>query len=204
MGSYDSLMAMEQPWPFLPAFPDPRISDAFTSKDSSETLTQDLQSSFATNSSDGGVFKPDMAEFIFSKPDEVPVRTPSASGGSENEAHFSKQHRSVPPSGRVAKRKSGASKRVATTTYITADPANFRRMVQQVTGVTFGGRDVQLPEALMAPNRIEPGGELPTLDTSAFLLNAVAPSLSGGAAEAERYVKPFCGFPTLESWKAAE
>ncbi|KAL3655165.1 hypothetical protein CASFOL_000951 [Castilleja foliolosa] len=91
--------------------------------------------SFAATSSDGdgGVFSPaGVMESIFVKPDAPPPQTPTRSGCSENEAFtaaaVSKPRRSVPPSGgRVAKRKSRATKR-ATTTFINADAANFRQM----------------------------------------------------------------------------
>ncbi|KAL0359352.1 UNVERIFIED_CONTAM: Calmodulin-binding protein 25 [Sesamum angustifolium] len=120
------------------------------------------------------------------------------------------------PSGRVTKRKSRKSKRAATTTFIAADPENFRQMVQQVTGVKFGGLNVQLPVAPVwstpdPSNPVQPGGGLPTLDTSAFLLDGSVSSLvsqpfaavgDGGAAATERYFDSFCSFPTLESWKA--
>ncbi|XP_020583544.1 calmodulin-binding protein 25-like [Phalaenopsis equestris] len=45
---------------------------------------------------------------------------------------------------KIAKRKSRVSKRTPTT-YINADPANFRRMVQEVTGIRIGevGRPVE-------------------------------------------------------------
>jgi hypothetical protein len=78
--------------------------------------------------------------------------------------------------GKVSKRKSRASKR-SQTTFITADPANFRQMVQQVTGVRFGNSQVSMVPVLK-PEPQRPGGRLlvgsgylPTLDTSAFLLD---------------------------------
>nr|DAD35724.1 TPA_asm: hypothetical protein HUJ06_006364 [Nelumbo nucifera] len=54
-----------------------------------------------------------------------------------------------------------------------ADPANFRQMVQQVTGVQFGNSPV--PGPIFKPEPQRPGtplqGCLPTLNTSAFLLD---------------------------------
>ncbi|KAI3446540.1 hypothetical protein Pfo_003205 [Paulownia fortunei] len=212
MASYDNLMT-EQPWPFRQAFADTWISDVFTKE--TETITKALQNSFSGTSSHGDVYSAEMVESLFAKPDITPVQTPTVSGGSENEALVSKQRRSVPPSGRVAKRKSRVSKRAATTTFITADPANFRQMVQQVTGVRFAGLNEQLPVASLLkpePHRaVNQGGGLPTLDTSAFFLDASASSLvpqpsvvvaDGGAAAAEHFFDSFCSFPTLESWKA--
>uniref|UniRef100_A0A8R7TTZ1 VQ domain-containing protein n=1 Tax=Triticum urartu TaxID=4572 RepID=A0A8R7TTZ1_TRIUA len=95
--------------------------------------------------------------------------------------------------GRVSKRKPRVSRRPQTT-YITADPANFRRMVQEITGYALPG--AERASAVPAPPRPDPlAFVLPTLDTSAcFLLDqGQAPSLpqqrwedktSGGAAAA--------------------
>lgn len=95
--------------------------------------------------------------------------------------------------GRVSKRKPRVSRRPQTT-YITADPANFRRMVQEITGYALPG--AERASVVPAPPRPDPlAFVLPTLDTSAcFLLDqGQAPSLpqqrwedktSGGAAAA--------------------
>ncbi|KAL6642194.1 hypothetical protein ACP70R_020375 [Stipagrostis hirtigluma subsp. patula] len=122
---------------------------------------------------------------------------------------------------RVAKRRPRPSRRLPTT-YISADPASFRRMVHQVTGA-----DDLLPlppppppqEALHRPAPFRSGATLllPTLDTSAFLLGGPAPTASpcdgfaaspvldvaedGGAGGGAH--DDICGgFPTLESWDA--
>ncbi|KAL0359676.1 UNVERIFIED_CONTAM: Calmodulin-binding protein 25 [Sesamum angustifolium] len=217
MASSDNLMTMEQPWSFRLPFADSWISDIYTKE--TDALTKVLQKSFDATSSDGDAFSTEMVESLFPKPEVTPLQTPTASGGSENEAPVSKQRRSVPPSGRVTKRKSRASKR-ATTTFITADPANFRQMVQQVTGVRFGGLNGQLPMApVLKPephrvvSRLQPSSALPTLDTSAFLLDGCSPSLVAqlpppstvmgevGATASGLELDSFCSFPTLESWK---
>ncbi|PIN12294.1 hypothetical protein CDL12_08449 [Handroanthus impetiginosus] len=220
MASSDNLMTMEQPWLFRPTFGDAWISDVFTKE--TDTIAKALQKSFSANSSDGDAFSAEMVEPLFSKPEVAPLPTPTVSGGSENEAPVSKQRRAVPPSGRVTKRKSRASKR-ATTTFITADPANFRQMVQQVTGVRFSGLNGPLPMApVLKPEpqrvigRLQPGGGLPTLDTSAFLLDGSSSSMmaqtpappppsmvvaDGGATSTGLNFDSFCSFPTLESWK---
>nr|XP_051221433.1 calmodulin-binding protein 25-like [Lolium perenne] len=73
--------------------------------------------------------------------------------------------------GRVSKRKPRPSRRPPTT-YITADPADFRRMVQKITGFNVpGAAERAYPAA--APRRPEPlAFVLPTLDTSAcFMLD---------------------------------
>ncbi|CAA6654461.1 unnamed protein product [Spirodela intermedia] len=128
----------------------------------------------------------------------------------------------ISPTGKkISKRKSRATKR-STTTYITADPANFREMVQQVTGIRFGGGSPELEDLVYKP---EPqmsaggglgalqGGRLPTLDTSSFLLeSAVAsppstgssfgsPALDGGGPAFDLEPRSFPYFPTLESWR---
>ncbi|XP_062204111.1 calmodulin-binding protein 25-like [Phragmites australis] len=123
--------------------------------------------------------------------------------------------RSVAPSARrVAKRRARPSRRLPTT-YISTDPASFRRVVHQVTGAD----DLPLPppDLLCRPvparaDSAAPGAlTLPTLDTSAFLLGgparadapcdgsaALAPAdgLGGGPYQSATN----CGFPTLESW----
>ncbi|WVZ71596.1 hypothetical protein U9M48_020166 [Paspalum notatum var. saurae] len=93
-----------------------------------------------------------------------------------------------PKGGRVAKRKPRPSRR-AQTTYITADPADFRRMVQEITGLPVPGPSScsSFPAAAsassdagagVAPSSWTPAPAcvLPTLDTSAFLLERVAPA----------------------------
>lgn len=130
----------------------------------------------------------------------------------------------LPPPGRGSKRKSRATKR-SPTTYINTDPANFRQMVQQVTGIRMApsaaAAAVLKPEphrpgtsgagwSLVVPQQMQQGGSLcmlPTLDTSAFLLGhhqqqAMAPisfvSGEGGFSDLDG----FPSFPTLESsWR---
>ncbi|RLN29710.1 calmodulin-binding protein 25-like [Panicum miliaceum] len=93
---------------------------------------------------------------------------------------------------RTTKRRPRPSRKLPTT-YITADPASFRRMVHQVTGAD----DLPLPvtppvppEALRRPAPYRAGAAgtlmLPTLDTSAFLLGApgVAAPCAGSAGSA--------------------
>lgn len=128
-------------------------------------------------------------------------------------------------SGKIGKRKSRASKKSATT-YITADPANFRQMVQQVTGgASFGGGGCGF---LPVETETHVGNErngfgfgggmvLPTLDTSSSLLVQETLSFptdtqmgSGGGYVSTTPVGlgsgsafgNFYGFPTLESWGA--
>lgn len=125
-------------------------------------------------------------------PETVPIKAPA-----------------LAPSGRVTKRKSRASKR-SQTTYINADPANFRRMVQQVTGIRFEPgliNDAPLvkPEPQRMPVAMQQGCLLPTLDTSAHMLNQARESGMAAPVRVERTVTGFgvesgMSFPTLESW----
>ncbi|KAL0339836.1 UNVERIFIED_CONTAM: hypothetical protein Sradi_4500400 [Sesamum radiatum] len=211
MASSDNLMTMEQPWSFRLPFADSWISDIYTKE--TDALTKVLQKSFDATSSDGDAFSTEMVESLFPKPEVTPLQTPTASGGSENEAPVSKQRRSVP---RAVGSPSGRKR----TDVYHRGSANFRQMVQQVTGVRFGGLNGQLPMApVLKPephrvvSRLQPSGALPTLDTSAFLLEGCSPSLVAqlpppstvmgevGATASGLELESFCSFPTLESWK---
>lgn len=107
-----------------------------------------------------------------------------------------------PPPGRITKkRKSRATKR-SLTTYINADPANFRQLVQQVTGtrpVDGAGLPVELPPAAA----VQGSCLLPTLDTSAFFLDRIGTVGPGGdgpvLAEFDSLLAA-PSFPTLDSW----
>ncbi|GFP92465.1 hypothetical protein PHJA_001390700 [Phtheirospermum japonicum] len=99
-------------------------------------------------SSHGDVFSAEIVESLFSRP----AHTPTVSGGSESENYrLEEAPRRRSADREVAKRKPCDSKRSAMTTFIVADPKNFRQMVQRVTGVRFGGLDEQ-------PSVLEPGG----------------------------------------------
>ncbi|XP_004971544.2 calmodulin-binding protein 25 [Setaria italica] len=91
-----------------------------------------------------------------------------------------------PKVGRVSKRKPRPSRR-AQTTYITADPADFRRMVQEITGLPVPGPASSSPAAsgaAAAPSWTPaPAPLLPTLDTSAFLLDASRRSRGGAGVQ---------------------
>ncbi|KAG8045217.1 hypothetical protein GUJ93_ZPchr0008g13246 [Zizania palustris] len=84
------------------------------------------------------------------------------------------------PTGRVSKRKPRPSRR-AHTTYISADPADFRRMVQEITGYPVPGADAGTAFAAASSSTTAPWPSaapacvLPTLDTSAFLLDSASP-----------------------------
>lgn len=180
MTSSENLASIE-PWAFRHQSLDPWISDAFTRD--TETLTRALQKSLSSPNPES---TDTMSPFLsLIKPDSTTAPpTPTVSGlsggGSEPEMVQRRQRNMIPVSagsGKVSKRKSRASKR-SQTTFITADAANFRQMVQQVTGVRFGNGSVPMvpilkPEPQRPGSRLQGGGPgcLPTLDTSAFLLD---------------------------------
>ncbi|KAK7336388.1 hypothetical protein VNO77_16928 [Canavalia gladiata] len=223
MASSENLASIES-WMLRPAMTDSWFAECF-SRLSGASVPEDNVSPF------------------LAKPDAATATTPtvsSLSGGSDQES-APRRRVPVPLSGKISKRKSRASKR-SQTTFITADPANFRQMVQQVTGVRFGGAGVPMAPAVVKPEpqravsvgggRLGAGaGCLPTLDTSAFLLeqvmvgpNSVTAGPGGGLSGAGplSFSQPlggaldahaaslasagldfdtFSSFPTLESWK---
>lgn len=222
MASSENLMAMEKSWPpFRSTLSDSWFFDIFSNKET-EALTKALKKSFTNPSIDDDSshdFSTGTVESFLVSPELRPVQTPTVAGGLGSGVSFAKS-RFEAPAGKITKRKSRTSKRAAATTFITADAANFRQMVQQVTGLRFGGLNpaaqVLKPQPLpqRAMNHMQDGGCLPTLDTSAFLLGQVGstsfqsvelpagnvpPSPSG--AGGFEYDSVF-SFPTLESWKA--
>uniref|UniRef100_A0A2P2ME55 Uncharacterized protein LOC105136902 n=1 Tax=Rhizophora mucronata TaxID=61149 RepID=A0A2P2ME55_RHIMU len=194
MASSENLESLE-PWSFPQNFPDLWISEAYARD--TDTLTKVLQKSFCNNSSIAAnnaanpvsetLTSDSFLAFINGETASpaLPPATPSASNvsGSDPETAPKRQRNAMPgATGKVSKRKSRASKK-SQTTFITADPANFRQMVQQVTGIRFASSQMPLAPVLKPePQRL--GGRfqgcggagggagcLPTLDTSTFLLD---------------------------------
>ncbi|WOL06800.1 hypothetical protein Cni_G15534 [Canna indica] len=188
------------------------ISEAF-SRDN-EVLTRALQISLSDTSSSGGGATP-----TTTSPDALSAATSSSPFLLHHHqltpaAALRPRNPLAPPSaGRVSKRKSRASKR-SPTTYINADPANFREMVQRVTGVQLSGEP---GEPLVKPEPLRPAAAraalqqvcLPTLDTSAFFLDRgpARPSTEAGSVRLPAEHEPIFdfdalapAFPTLESW----
>ncbi|KAL0555100.1 hypothetical protein IC582_009033 [Cucumis melo] len=234
MASSDNFPSFLNTWSIRSSFQDLWLPDPFSRE--AQSLTRALQSSLLPSSDNN----PHSSFLDLISPDSNDP-TPTVSGISAGAApeldtpppapSSSKRHRStIPPTaGKVSKRKSRASKNH--TTFITADPANFRQMVQQVTGVRFGNSQIQIPPILKPePQRVSArfavcGGDgLPTLDTSAFLLNnnqqqqqssgsgseitQPGPVSFGSELELPNHgpigsdFDTFSSFPTLESWKA--
>lgn len=209
MASSDNLASLE-PWLFRSTFPsNPWISDA-------EILTKSAGSG-------AGISPPDdtsLYDILSAVVDPIPTQDTRIGSGSGSEPETVASKRAGPgpgpASGRVGKRKPRASKKNPTT-YITADAANFRQMVQQVTGVRFP-EAAQIPSAAAHVLKPEPQriagvgfggriqGRLPTLDTSAFMVGlagASAPEIGcdGGGVAGLGFDDVAC-FPTLDSWKA--
>lgn len=92
--------------------------------------------------------------------------------------HQKKQQHLAPAGGRAgSKRRSRASKR-APTTYISTDPANFRLMVQHVTGAQQAADDD-------LPLQLGPGGAATDDDVAAALLLGAADTDASAAAGAD-------------------
>ncbi|XP_017976009.1 PREDICTED: calmodulin-binding protein 25 [Theobroma cacao] len=239
MASSENLASIE-PWTFRPRFADSWISEAFARD--TETLTRALEKSISNSFTNPDSLSPLLNLINPNTPPTptptptststpAPTPTPSASNvsGSDPETAPKRKRTTIPPptaTGKVSKRKPRACKR-SQTTFITADPANFRQMVQQVTGVRFGNAQMSLgpilkPEPQRPGSRLPNGagpGCLPTLDTSAFLLDhqqqssgavvgsSLLPFQSSVVAEgvasagATLDCDTFTSFPTLESWK---
>lgn len=221
MASSDNLSTRFETWAFRPAFDNSWISEAFARD--TEALTKALQKSIATGVSSTTV---DVSPYFLLNPEtpssQLQGQSVSSSGGVSEPETVSKratQKNAAPPKPKIAKRRSRASKR-SPTTFITADPENFRQMVQQVTGVRFGSGQFPVGSVLKPEpqrvNRLQAGCLLPTLDTSAFLLEhhqqVAAPVAAegfappcvvaeGGGGGAGFDFDGFSCFPTLDSWK---
>lgn len=238
MTSSENLSSIDT-WAFRSAFAaDSWLTDAF-SRDTNETLAKALQKTLsgAAVSDNNPISETFVSDLIspFIAPETPTVSNVSGSDQETAAGATKRQRGSVPvsSSGKVSKRKSRASKRTQTT-FITADPANFRQMVQQVTGVRFSNSQMPVAQILKPePQRpgsrlpgLAGGGCLPTLDTSAFLLDhhqqqvlmgpvsgpasgssvGAGPfpfqgSLVGDGASGGLEFETFPSFPTLESWK---
>ncbi|XP_004493311.1 calmodulin-binding protein 25 [Cicer arietinum] len=178
MTSSENFASIE-PWMFRSAMGDTWLAD-YIARDA-ETLTKALQKSFSATPEDArspflNLVNTDSATTTITA---TPTPTVSSLSGSDQDSAPKRQRVAA---GKIPRRKSRASKR-SQTTFITADPANFRQMVQQVTGVRFGaGSNVSMaPVMKPEPHRAvgftggrlpsAGAGYLPTLDTSAFLLD---------------------------------
>ncbi|KAK4777473.1 hypothetical protein SAY87_017660 [Trapa incisa] len=225
-------MAILEPWSFRPSSIDLWFSEALSRE--TQTLTRALSQSISGGNSASdffsGVASDPFSSLFDSLPKPEPPPTPAVSnvsGGSGPVPSPKRRQRSGVPasaaSGKVSKRKPRPSKR-SHTTFITADPANFRQMVQRLTGVRFDGcqqlhvaRDAILRPEPQRPRTTRfsacaiPAECLPTLDTSSFLLNqhqhqihvsatSATPPSNGVSAAGGFDYDSVPSFPTLESW----
>ncbi|KAF8104293.1 hypothetical protein N665_0175s0021 [Sinapis alba] len=181
MASSDGLASVE-PWSFRQSF---NIDSWLLPDHDTDILAKALHRSIST-STPTDPFSPsvyfDSAAAVVS--DLSPPQTlsnvsfvsdPDISGGG------AKRKRGLAVSGdKPAKRRSRVSTKKSQTTFITADAANFRQMVQQVTGAKFIGSShgifspIVKPEPHRLASRLPPSSSssaVPTLDTSSFLSN---------------------------------
>lgn len=218
-------MTSSEPWNYRPVLTDSWLSEAFARD--TDTITNALHKTFYNHSDNfslNPVEDPFYPLFDMVKPESTStLPTPSVSG-SDPDTPVPKRRGNGISNGKITKRKSRASKK-NTTTFINADASNFRQMVQQVTGVKFGNGQVPVasvlkPEPQRMVNRFQ--GCLPTLDTSAFLLDHHVATAGNGPAMSQQPVmgyapaggsgdggagfdfESFSGFPTLESWKVMQ
>ncbi|KAI3786799.1 hypothetical protein L1987_40782 [Smallanthus sonchifolius] len=218
MASFDNLTAIE-PWMFRSTAGDPWYPDAFA-RETESALTKALQQSFFNHP-----HEIEVNHLILNQSDYCSTTASASNGtgtvsgsGSDPETPGSRRrgmnHSLGVSAGTPKKRKPRASKR-AMTTFIQADPANFRQMVQEVTGVKLPGSAVVKPEPLRRPFSNKLQGLLPTLDTSAYLLDvqnshtrripvsgvsqlpAMGEVTVNGGGGVDFY--SVCSFPTLES-----
>uniref|UniRef100_A0A7N0TIA5 VQ domain-containing protein n=1 Tax=Kalanchoe fedtschenkoi TaxID=63787 RepID=A0A7N0TIA5_KALFE len=241
MASSENLVSLSsyEPWLFqsMPAYADSWMTEAFARD--AETLTRALQktlSSDTNNNSDTVITSSDAISPFHKAPYHRQQYTPSGSGvsGSDPEMVSTPTRRRgaaapVAATKKITKRKPRATKR-SPTTFIMADPANFRQMVQQVTGVRL--ETLQQQQQIVKPEAKRVTGTgfcLPTLDTSSFLVDrsnlssqqvqegaggglgsVTGGDASGQVACANSLIEiggssygyePYQSFPTLESWK---
>lgn len=192
MASSENLLIFE-PWVFRNPFTDSLFSDAIARDN--EVLTKALQKSISGASTETGNTSDSVSPletYLLKNDYAAPTPTGSGLSSSDHESAPKRQKNSLPVANvKVSKRKSRASKK-SQTTFITADAANFRQMVQQVTGVNFVDSQLSTapvlkpePHRLVSRFPIPPVsgvGSLPTLDTSAFLQNQLVtgPSSASG------------------------
>ncbi|KAL5546831.1 hypothetical protein UlMin_006518 [Ulmus minor] len=213
MASFENLASID-PWSFRASIGDCWISELNARE--TETITRALQKSLSNTNYQPEILPATTEAAAISQFSDVlkseTVQTPTVSSlsGSDPESSAPRRPRNPIPVAstgvKSSKRKSRASKK-SQTTFITADPANFRQMVQQVTGVRFGSAQfptapILKPEPQRACSRFPAGaGCLPTLDTSALLLDhhshqvlgstsATSGSLLAGSGPLSSFVPP--------------
>ncbi|KAG0446693.1 hypothetical protein HPP92_028709 [Vanilla planifolia] len=159
------------------------------------------------------------AKRVFLSDDSAAAQLPSALERESSSYSRGGYQMRVSASGKIAKRKSRASKR-APTTYISADPANFRRMVQEVTGIRLVESDMPVGPVVPAEspqgcglggvdNRFPPQFQRPMLDTSALLLDLYGPAtgncLFNSVEDGSVFqFEPLPSFHILDTWRESD
>ncbi|KAJ4866990.1 VQ motif-containing protein [Raphanus sativus] len=232
MASFDGLASVE-PWSFRQSF---NIDSWLIPDHDSDVLAKALHRSISTSTTPAGdSFSPsayfDSAAAAAVSDLSPPQTLSNVSFVSDPDISVvgGVKRKRVGPGDKPAKRRSRVSTKKSQTTFITADAANFRHMVQQVTGAKFVGSSspgifspVVKPEPHRLASRLPPppsSSAVPTLDTSSFLSNhhqenmvndfssvsapvrTAATVKSGVVGGGGSAVELDSYFPTLESWK---
>ncbi|KAI3437020.1 VQ domain-containing protein [Psidium guajava] len=211
--SSDPIASLDAP-DFRPSF---SVDHSWLLSRDAETLTMSLLRSLSDPEAPPPVAAPNA--FFF---DPEPTAPASASAASTFDPEKARKRPRTAGSSRK-KRKSRSSNR-SQTTFIAADAANFRRMVQQVTGIKFGGAYALAPPVTKPEQQQRAGcrfsrggGLLSNLDTSSssLLVGGVGgdaaegppcfPAPAAAAAEVGGAgglgFDAYACFPTLDSWK---
>ncbi|CAH8363372.1 unnamed protein product [Eruca vesicaria subsp. sativa] len=216
MASSDGLASVE-PWSFRQSFnnidswllPDPFSHD-------SDVLAQALHKSISTSTptdpfSPSAYFDSPAAAAVSDLSPPQTLSNVSFVSDPDISAAGGKRKRVSGVSGdKPAKRRSRVSKKKSQTTFITADAANFRQMVQQVTGAKFVGGSsngiftpIVKPEPHRLASRVPPvSASVPTLDTSSFLSNHHQENMVNDLGSVSAPVSSFHQSRTVETVKS--
>ncbi|EOA24611.1 hypothetical protein CARUB_v10017877mg [Capsella rubella] len=197
MASSEGLASVD-PWSFRQSFNIDSWLNSDTFSHDSDILAKALHRSISTPTTDSSPLSPSSffdsssaAGFVSDL--SPPLTLSNVSFGSDPElpcpiAGGAKRKRGpgLSGGGKQTKRRPRVSTKKSQTTFITADAANFRQMVQQVTGAKFIGASsnnifapLVKPEPHRLSSRLPPScgsfdrssSAVPTLDTSSFLSN---------------------------------
>ncbi|ERM98256.1 hypothetical protein AMTR_s00095p00177830 [Amborella trichopoda] len=211
-------MTSDNGWTVRPLNSDSWLSNPFA-RDADAALTRALQCQLSqTHNADANLTRAD--DRFFPRAEVMSLTrvvqkeqsaATSSSTSSENEAPFSatlRRNLTSTVSGKIAKRKSRAQIK-SPTTFINADPSNFRQLVQEITGIRLPySPGNQIPGILKPePQRPPKFQTLPsTLDSDHALMLGQA---HGNVHQAHLPImespmfdfQAFQSFPTLESWR---
>lgn len=210
----DKYYSSLQPWTVPAAFSESCWFDPDACARETEALTRALQISLSTDVDSTDVLNAGITAAGSYSPVANPARADSAFD-EEMPPSRARSPALSPPAGKVSKRKPRPPKQ-STTTFFAADPSNFRHTVQQLTGIPFARRAHAAPGTVLRPNPRLPrnraeveGSCLPTLDTSALLLEREQEGVAAGTRVAPSPISQaffrsgdaaLHSFPTLESW----